>query len=217
MRTRTEERRQRIIDVAIKVFMEQGFERASMAEISERVGGSKATLYGYFSSKEELFIAGLRKIAAEEAANASAFLANAKSLREGLERFGYWRLRTTLTPGGFSVRRMIWSEASRETVQRLYGSAEQNDSSWARLAHQLGRAMERGEIRKADPWTAAQHYRGLLETDAAERAFLSFPTPLTDELLHKAVREGVDAFMRAYAPEPDAAVQRVPRKRKATS
>ena len=55
MRVRTEDRRQAIIDVALQVFREVGFERASMALISRRLGGSKGTLYGYFRSKEELF------------------------------------------------------------------------------------------------------------------------------------------------------------------
>ena len=35
--------------------MELGYERTSMSEIAARLGGSKATLYSYFPSKEELF------------------------------------------------------------------------------------------------------------------------------------------------------------------
>ena len=55
MRVRTDQRRQAIIDVALDVFREHGFERASMTMIAGRLGGSKGTLYGYFQSKEELF------------------------------------------------------------------------------------------------------------------------------------------------------------------
>lgn len=55
MRTKSDEKRQAILDVAAEVFREAGFERASMSEICTRVGGSKATLYNYFPSKEELF------------------------------------------------------------------------------------------------------------------------------------------------------------------
>ncbi len=57
MRVKTEERRQAIIEKAREVFQEEGFDRASMSEIAARVGGSKATLYSYFKSKEELFVA----------------------------------------------------------------------------------------------------------------------------------------------------------------
>lgn len=55
MRRTSEAKRDAILDVAAGLFREVGFERASMAEISARVGGSKATLYSYFDSKEALF------------------------------------------------------------------------------------------------------------------------------------------------------------------
>src|SRR5262245_51865473 len=45
MGVRGEARRQKIVEAAVDVFREQGFERASMAEIAARAGGSKATLY----------------------------------------------------------------------------------------------------------------------------------------------------------------------------
>ncbi len=55
MRTLSEERRQAIITAAAAVFQEQGYERTSMSEVARRAGGSKATLYNYFTSKEALF------------------------------------------------------------------------------------------------------------------------------------------------------------------
>ena len=54
MRLRTEVKRQEIVRIAAQLFEELGYERTSMSEISARVGGSKATLYGYFASKEDL-------------------------------------------------------------------------------------------------------------------------------------------------------------------
>ena len=55
MKTKTESKRQAIIQAAAEVFREVGFDRASMSDIRERIGGSKATLYNYFPSKEKLF------------------------------------------------------------------------------------------------------------------------------------------------------------------
>jgi len=59
MRVRTDERRNAIIQAATEIFAKVGYERASMATIAERTGGSKTTLYGYFPSKEELFWAAM--------------------------------------------------------------------------------------------------------------------------------------------------------------
>ncbi|CAG1012445.1 partial putative HTH-type transcriptional regulator YvdT, partial [Anaerolineales bacterium] len=55
MAKKSDTKRQHILAVAAEAFQEYGFERTSMSEICARVGGSKATLYNYFSSKDELF------------------------------------------------------------------------------------------------------------------------------------------------------------------
>lgn len=53
-RTKTAERREAILAAAKEVFQEMGLDRASMDEIAVRFGGSKATIYRYFDSKEAL-------------------------------------------------------------------------------------------------------------------------------------------------------------------
>src|SRR5438094_8467146 len=65
-RVRTEEKRSDIVRIASEAFDELGYDRCSMAAISERLGGSKATLYGYFPSKEELLRAVLQCTVASE-------------------------------------------------------------------------------------------------------------------------------------------------------
>jgi len=50
-----EQRRQQIINAAEKVFFQHGFEPASMDMVAEAAELSKATLYSYFKSKEELY------------------------------------------------------------------------------------------------------------------------------------------------------------------
>ena len=50
-----ERRREEIILAARRVFFENGFERSKMEDIASQAGIGKGTIYGYFSSKEELF------------------------------------------------------------------------------------------------------------------------------------------------------------------
>jgi TetR/AcrR family transcriptional regulator, cholesterol catabolism regulator len=47
-------RKEEILDVAAALFAEHGFDAVSLAEIADAVGLSKATLYHYFSRKEEI-------------------------------------------------------------------------------------------------------------------------------------------------------------------
>ncbi|WP_432154972.1 TetR/AcrR family transcriptional regulator [Streptomyces tricolor] len=48
--------RQRIQDVALALFAEQGYEKTSLREIAERLDVTKAALYYHFKTKEEIIV-----------------------------------------------------------------------------------------------------------------------------------------------------------------
>ncbi|MEH0546014.1 helix-turn-helix domain containing protein [Streptomyces sp. B21-105] len=48
--------RQRIQDVALELFAEQGYEKTSLREIAERLEVTKAALYYHFKTKEEITV-----------------------------------------------------------------------------------------------------------------------------------------------------------------
>jgi len=48
--------RQRIQDVALELFAEQGYEKTSLREIAEHLGVTKAALYYHFKTKEEILV-----------------------------------------------------------------------------------------------------------------------------------------------------------------
>ena len=54
-------RRKRILDGALEVFHKSGIEGSTMDQIANQAGFGKATLYYYFSSKEEVFCAIMEK------------------------------------------------------------------------------------------------------------------------------------------------------------
>src|SRR5688500_5781981 len=90
MKVRTDAKRDEILEVARVAFLELGYERTSMAEIATRVGGSKATLYGYFPSKEALFMAIIAQLAERYISPALAQLeeSHEDDVRTALRRFG---------------------------------------------------------------------------------------------------------------------------------
>ena len=47
--------RDRILDVALDLFIEQGYDKVSLREVAERVGVTKAALYYHFTSKDDIF------------------------------------------------------------------------------------------------------------------------------------------------------------------
>lgn len=51
------ETRKAIVDAAVKLFAERGFEQTSMDELARAAGVGKGTIYGYFATKSEIFLA----------------------------------------------------------------------------------------------------------------------------------------------------------------
>jgi len=48
--------RERILDVALELFNEQGYDKTSLREIAERLGITKAALYYHFERKEDILL-----------------------------------------------------------------------------------------------------------------------------------------------------------------
>jgi AcrR family transcriptional regulator len=49
--------RERILNVALDLFIEKGFDKTSLREIAEQLGVTKAALYYHFASKEDILMA----------------------------------------------------------------------------------------------------------------------------------------------------------------
>ncbi len=198
MRTKTDKKRREILDVAGELFREQGFAGVTMSAVCDRVGGSKATIYRYFSSKEELFLTSLLESAVDQASKVFDTLATAKDLRKGLERFAASYLALTLAPETLSVRRILIAEGSRAGIgQSLF---EQGPMlTWSKMARFLEQWMQAGRLRTEDPWTVAMHLRGLIEADLVNRALIGADVDTRPAHLREHAIRAVDVLLRAYS------------------
>ena len=206
MKVRTETRRNAILEAAVELFKEKGYERASMNELARRLGGSKATLYGYFPSKEELFVAVVRAVATVHLADAIATLsedaAAHMSLEDLLVRFGE-RMMVVLTndASALAVYRMVVGEAGHSVVGQLFdesGPAQLGEA----LAALFERAIERGELRRADPKVLAAHFSALVTSETSNRLYQMDPAPMALKDIHRMVRRAVETFLLGAAPRP---------------
>ena len=198
MRTKTEEKRQAILDVAAATFGELGFARTSMAEICTRLGGSKATLYNYFPSKEALFLEVMFQ------AHESDFLHTMQSLQGGhsdvaraLRTFGCQLLGLLYAPNVIAVRRLLVAEGDRAQIgQRCFDHGPRRSN--ACVAAFLSQAMEQGLLRTACTTLATRHLHALLEAELLPRfLFQHEPLPTAQEITACCDR-AVAAFMQLY-------------------
>lgn len=198
MRTKTEEKRQAIIDVAAATFGELGFERTSMSEICTRLGGSKATLYNYFASKEALFLEVMFQASEADFHNTmQALQASDDDAALTLRNFGERFLGLLYSPEVMSVRRLLVAEGGRSNIgQRCWemGPARGNVAINAFLQQ----GVERQLLRDTDTEVMRHHLLALLEAELLPRfMFQHLPAPTPQEIA-ECTRRAVDVFMLAY-------------------
>jgi len=197
VRTRSDEKRREIIRVAAESFQELGYERTSMLTIAERMRGSKQTLYNYFPSKEDLLRAVLDFDVGDIADQAMEQFLGEKNLRKGLTRLGEIYLARQLAPLAISNMRI---QATLPAESGIGEDFYQNilRVAWKRVADAFKALMAEGKLRRANPWLAAMHFKGLMLQDLLERQLLNAAKHADPKEVEAAVKHGVDAFLRIY-------------------
>ena len=200
MKKKTEEKRKEILDTAAEVFRELGFERTSMSEICARVGGSKATLYNYFPSKEELFFEVMFSSSEEEFQTVHAAIdTNAADIGRALRHFGEQLLAFLYSPRIRAERHLAVSEAGRTNLGRLvYERGVLRSQNL--MADFLRQAMRQGKLRHADAEVATRHLYSLIESELLDRFLFQLLGDVDAAEIRRVTRRAVDVFMAAYGP-----------------
>jgi AcrR family transcriptional regulator len=198
LRIKTVEKRQLIIDTAHRLFRANGFEKASMSEITAQVGCSKATLYKYFSSKEALFVECMFGIAENYLEGIFLCLQEpAEDIRAALQGFGENVNRLMCSPEIVAVQRLLTAEAGRAGIGKLFH--EKLSARREEMASFIGLAMGAGKLRRADAHLASDQLRALLETEIYYQYILSVRTAVPDDSEIAALTErALETFFRAY-------------------
>jgi AcrR family transcriptional regulator len=182
-RTSPDARREQILDVAFSVFIEEGFGATSMSMIAARLGGSKATLYKYFPSKENLFRAVM-------SGNCERVLAPLRDLDCGandpeklLFEFGVAFLEALFKPEAIEIDRMVHAEGARfpELASTFFELGP--DVVYAELDNALRELADKGLICCPEPLLAAEQFVGMIRGDLHYRVVCgSAPLPESAEI-----------------------------------
>ena len=198
MRVKSEERRQAILDVAREAFTQLGFENTTMSEIANRTGGSKATLYNYFSSKEELFAAVIDEFGRQRIAEAFMSMNPDKPVREEITRLGLHYLRFILNPDVIGLRAVIVHESARTNIGREYYRLGPQ-RGWQYISQYIEQQSRSGQLCAIEnSWAAAMHLKGLLEVEMLEPLLLGARACPDDKEMAEVVERAINVFMLAY-------------------
>ena len=191
------ERRDNIIAVAKEAFGRDGYGATTMSTIAALLGGSKATLYKYFPSKEMLFEAVMQH-------HCGRMLVSLRDLNEGgsddlealLAGFGVVFLTRLYEPDALDVYRLIHSEGARfpELAAIFFRSGP--DEAVEELRAMLAACLESGRIVCDDCLLAAGQFLGMLRGDRHMRYAVGITPPATAQEIAYDAQQAAKMFVR---------------------
>lgn len=157
--------RDQILDAAERVFAAKGYHAASMDEIVRESRLSKGAIYGYFESKEDLFLALESRTEPATLEEMVASVASGTSAMNRLEKAGEIAVRHQASMDRDACRLSFefWTSAPRiKAVKSLYANRHRATRSF--LAGLIRDGIRAGEIRKdVDPDAVASILMGAVD------------------------------------------------------
>jgi AcrR family transcriptional regulator len=190
-------KRRQILDGARKVFLDLGFDGASMGEIARSAGVSKGTLYVYFADKNRLFEAIVEQEALEQGKAAFNFDPE-RDVATTLRDFGQAYIQLLCRPGGGSATRTVMAIAERmpEVGRRFYNNVVA--LTIAKLAAYLEVHVRSGDLVIEECPLAATQFMQLCQASLfMPFLFQAAPAP-SPERIAQVVESATQMFLSAY-------------------
>jgi AcrR family transcriptional regulator len=149
---------ERILDAARNVFLERGFEGASIEEIARAARSGKPTIYARFPGKEALFTAVVMQSVAANIAHFEAYTPTGATIEQRLQSLAVTVLEWILLSDSIGLMRVAIAEAPRfpDLATSVYAMARQRGGqAVARLLAEAAQSDELGALPAFAPEHAA--------------------------------------------------------------
>jgi AcrR family transcriptional regulator len=189
-------KRRQILDGASKVFMNLGFDGASMGEIARAAGVSKGTLYVYFADKNRLFEAIVEREMLDQQKVAFNFNPE-RDVPTTLREFGRAYIELLCRPGGGSAIRTVMAIAERmpEVGRRYY------ENVLAQTIDRLAAYLEvhiPSDLAIADSRLAASQFMQMCQASLFLPFIFQAAPPPSRERIAQVVESATMMFLAAY-------------------
>lgn len=189
---------EQVLDGARKIFMRDGFERASVDDIAREAGVSKATIYAYFPDKQLLFLEVARCECHRQTEAAEAAID------------GEVPVEVALTVGAERIVQFLMSEFGQRMFRIVVGEGERFPGLGreffeygpglihARLVHHLHGYVESGQLKIDDLDLAADQFAQLCKAGIHENLIFNLGQAVTPDHVQRIVHGAVEMFMARY-------------------
>ena len=196
--TKQRERYQRMLSIAGTMFLEKGYSSTSMAEIVAATGGSKATLYSYFPSKETLFEAFMLNEIERNRNVVFAMPEHTSNPAQALFQLGFRFLDLLTQPRTLELFRLAMHESRKFPKIGQFFYQHGPASSHQKISRFIAKANAEGNLNAEDPELAAQQFLMLCQAKfVLPYQFGAGPQPNNTEK-EKIIRAAVDTFMARF-------------------
>ena len=162
MRLAASDRRKQLIETAMRLFAEQGFDGTSTREIAEAAGVTEAIIFRHFRTKEDLYWAVLADRVERRGRNRRIreLLESGEDFREVLVSIAETLL--DRTADDTAVTRLLFYSAlrNRDLADRFFETYAHK--KFELLAEFIRREIESGRFREVDPLVAARSFLGMI-------------------------------------------------------
>ncbi len=192
-------KRQQILDGAQSVFLRMGFDAASMNDITREAGVSKGTIYVYFNSKEDLFVALCEHYRQTTFGGLLNQIEKGFRNRRELVDFGVALVTLITSTTAVRAQRIVLgvSERKPELAVRFYERGPKR--SLVVLADYLQRMIDAGELAPFDADKVSGQLSDLFLSGLYRpRLFGALAEPPSEDVIRANVESAVDFFYRAY-------------------
>ncbi len=193
---RRELKREAIIAAAKRLFFAEGYANVSMDRVVERVGGSKATLYSHFPSKQALLLAIVQDVGTgqslDEPLGACGF---PKDFRVWLSGFGRVATSRLMSEEFISLQRLAAGEALQlpEVGKAFYEAGI--IPALTQFADYFSDAMDRGQLRRAPAELAAEQFVEMCTGGRMRQVIWGICAPPSESEIAEQVDAAVATFM----------------------
>ncbi len=190
------EKRRAALDAAMDVFLEQGYERASLQQIASRANVSTATLFKRFPTKASLFEAIVLDFWSEDAEIDK--IPPPGDPRTGLRRIGMDFATLVRQPRMVAFTRLLISEALRfpELAQMMMESGKM--PYIYRVSDYVKKEADSGYLKVDDPKRAARQFLAMIADQIFWPALLGADFNVSDREMKLAVDEALLTILARY-------------------
>jgi AcrR family transcriptional regulator len=191
-------KRNAVLMAAAELFLEQGYEPVSMDAIAFKADVSKRTVYSYFASKTELFVAILNAHCDSMGGIALPEHSAGHDPGKVLTEFGRVFVRMITSRRAVAMQRVIFREVDRlpEVGRIFFQNGPKRHIT--KLADYLREATAERKLRVDDPIGAALLFMSIVKAPFHLHQLCGLIETPPPAAIDRAVKEGVDIFLRAY-------------------